>query len=149
MQQEDGEQTVLEHLVPPLDFASPFDGEEFAALLVLKIDVTADDRALLAECLVREGCRHAVLWGKECEEWEAAIDEAAGFDGSGGEVVLATSHEGEPLEDVIDSFYDDTAFESFDPEHFVVVVVGGSDRDAEKVQDALDERQEERREASD
>lgn len=135
----------LEHLTPPLDFSSPFDGDEFAALLVLRTEVSVEDRTTLSETLVREGCRHAVLCGDDCGEWEAAFDEAsavgaAGFRAPEGRLVMATSQEDEALEDVVDFFFDDTSFESFSPENFVVIVIGGTDDDVEEVQSALDHR---------
>lgn len=140
-------ETILEHLIPPLDFTCPLDGEEFAALLVAKTEVSSEDRSALCESLVRDGCRHVVVWGEECEEWVTAVDEASAlgspaFKDANSQITIATSHEDEPLEDVIDFFYDDTAFEAFSPENFVVLVIGGSHRDAEEVQEALDQRTE-------
>jgi hypothetical protein len=55
--------------------------------------------------LVAAGCRYALAWGRDCEAWKDAIDdaalEAADYEDLPAErTVIATSHEDEELDEV-------------------------------------------------
>lgn len=59
----------------PLVFQSPFQGADFALMLVVNdADIPSDDREQFCRQLVKAGCRYAVCAGLKCERWEDAID---------------------------------------------------------------------------
>ena len=86
--------------LPDLGHLSPF-------MAVVVIDDDSDEmwRWDVARWLVDAGCRYMLAWGKECESWRDAVDdaalEAADYDDVPPEqAVLATSHEYEDLDEV-------------------------------------------------
>lgn len=86
--------------LPDLAHLSPF-------MAVVVIDDDSDEmwRWDVARWLVDSGCRYMLAWGKECESWRDALEDAAleavDYDDVPPEqAVLATSHEDEDLEEV-------------------------------------------------
>ena len=86
--------------LPDLTHLSPF-------MAVVVIDDDSDEmwRWDVARWLAESGCRYMLAWGKECESWRDALEDAAleavDYDDVPPEqAVLATSHEDEDLDEV-------------------------------------------------
>lgn len=86
--------------LPDLTELAPF-------MAVVVIDDDSDEmwRWEVARWLVDSGCRYMLAWGKECESWREAVDDAAleavDYDDVPPEqAVLATAHEEEELDEV-------------------------------------------------
>ena len=128
----------------PYRFLSPFDGGEFALLLVVgDVDITPDEQRALSEEVVRQGCRYAVCVGRQCSTWDDSIDAVGVVDEIEGRVapwVMTTWHEHEPLDDVVDFFADLTEIANRPPERFAVLVVGGHDQLENDARRATDRR---------
>lgn len=79
--------------------------EPFMAIAVIDDDSDEMWRWDVARWLVASGCRFLLAWGKECESWRDAIDDAAdetidGDEAAPEQAVMGTSHEDEDLEEV-------------------------------------------------
>jgi hypothetical protein len=126
----------------PFDLTSPFAGEEFACLLVVRdTSITGQEQASLSELLVAQGCRYAVCIGHECSSWDTSIDTAyiatdANFDPPDSTLVMTSWHEDESIEEVAEFFFLCTCFDDFDPCRFLVLCLGGDDASFEEVRDA-------------
>jgi hypothetical protein len=86
--------------LPSLDHLAPF-----LAILLLEEETPELWQAETARWLVASGCRYLLAWGKDCEAWQEAVDEASleAFDYE--EVpeesrVITTRHEDEEREEV-------------------------------------------------
>jgi hypothetical protein len=128
----------------PYRFASPFQGREFALLLVVgDADVTAGEQRALSEELVRQGCRYAVCFGHACSTWDDSIDMVgvmAEIEGHSPPFVMTTWHEHEALDEVVDFFVDCTEIANGPPERFVILLVGGPDHLERAVRSAVQRR---------
>jgi hypothetical protein len=138
--EHDAIRTILLHR--PFPFASPFAGQEFAALLLVAAsDVTAQEQADLARALVAQGCRYAVCAGNGCSSWDDAIDEAAVIAELQGApnygFVMTTWHETEPLEDIASCFLEQALIDDAEPVHHLAVLVGGASAQLEQLESAL------------
>jgi hypothetical protein len=87
--------------LPDLSHLSPF-------MAVVVIDDDSDEmwRWDVARWLVASGCRFMLAWGKECESWHEAVEEAGleAFDYDDVEPeqrVLTTAHADEDLDEVL------------------------------------------------
>jgi len=133
----------------PFRLDSPFDGEDFALLLVVAAtDVTPAEQAELASALVARGCRYAVCAGHDASSWDDAIDWAfletdADYAPPDERFVMTSWHTDQPLADVAWFFLWNTAFDDFEPSRFLALVVGGRDGDRELVAAALREAERE------
>lgn len=133
----------LGHLVRPFSNSSPFNGQEFALLLVIADPtIINDDQVALSKEIVRQGCRFAVCTGHHCSKWDDSIDFAylatsPDFSPSDEHFVMTTWHEDEPLEDVIAFFRFCTAFDNFTPHHYLALILGGDDEMAQTVSSSL------------
>ena len=77
----------------------------FQAIVLLEDEVDEYWMFDAARWLVASGCRYALAWGRDCEAWREAVEdaalEAADYEDAPPERgVLATAHEDEELEDV-------------------------------------------------
>jgi hypothetical protein len=97
---------VYVHLVPgqpqrELERVSPF-----KAVIVAEESATQEWRFAVCDWLVRNGCRYAMAWGVECDEWHLAVDEAVlrRFDYGkipDSDFVMTTAHADESLKDAL------------------------------------------------
>lgn len=126
----------------PFAFLSPFDGDEFAALLLVAgSDITSREQHELAQALVAQSCRYAVCAGESPSSWDDAIDEAA----AGGELQgaptygfeLTTWREGEPLEEVVAFFLGPALADDAEPLHRIALLVGGTAAQLASLEEAL------------
>jgi hypothetical protein len=128
----------------PYAFVSPCAGSEFALLLVIGDEaVSPEEQEQLSETIVREGCRYAVCFGRDCSSWDDSIDMVGVMDsvhGRSGPLVMTTWHEEEPLEDVIEFFASSSRFDDWVPSHFVVLLVGGSGHMLAGIEAAVSQR---------
>lgn len=77
----------------------------FMAIAVIDDDSDEMWRWDVARWLVASGCRYLLAWGRECESWHDAFDDAAdeahGYDEIAPEqAVMSTWHEDEDLDEV-------------------------------------------------
>ena len=133
----------LDQLARPFVFSSPFNDKDFALLLIVADpDISMDEQNSVSEEMVRQGCRYAVCTGYQCSQWDDSIDFAylgsdPDFSPSDVRFVMTTSHEEEPLEDVVDFFRLCTTFDNFTPHHFFVLILGGDEKMAQAVSTLL------------
>jgi hypothetical protein len=125
----------------PYSFVSPTGDEGYALLLVVEDDaISPDEQADLSEQFVRSGCRHAVCFGATSSSWDDSIDMVGvmdGVHGRPGPFVMTSWFDHDPIHDAVDLFADNTAFEDWLPEQFVVLILGGDDELERGVQDAV------------
>ena len=79
--------------------------EPFMAIAVIDDDSDEMWRWDVARHLVTSGCRFLLAWGKECESWRDAFDDAADEafdydDVAPEQTVMATEHDDEDLDEV-------------------------------------------------
>ena len=140
---EDSYNLWFDYLVPPFSFSSPFRGQEFVLILIMAdLSIKNDDRDALSREIVRLGCRYAVCTGHQCSKWENSIDLAylatiPELSPPDERFVMTTSHENEPLEDVIRFFRYCTAFDNFTPRNYLAVILGADQELREVVSSAL------------
>jgi len=113
----------------PYSFTSPFMEREFVALIYSADEnISDEERNALSGQIVISGCRYAVCAGYKGSSWDDSID-IADIERNGGEVrdenlVMTTWHDDESLEDIVFFFLNNTSFDSFTAERFVVLLVG-------------------------
>ena len=119
----------LGRTVRPYSFVCPTDGAEFALLLVVgDPEVAPDEQHTLSEQFVRSGCRHAVCFGPTSSAWDDSIDAVSvmdAVDGRTGPFVMTSWFGRDALHEAVDFFADNTAFDEWVPDKFVVLVLGG------------------------
>jgi hypothetical protein len=113
----------------PFKFSSPFEEEEFVALLFVdEKQITPVEQERLSDEIVAAGCRYAVCAGHLCSSWDDSIDMADlrrnNMETNEKTFVMTSWHEDEPVEDIVFHFLNVTWFDDFVPENFMVVVVG-------------------------
>ena len=113
-------EVIYQSLTRPFDFVSPFEGEEFAAMLWATQAVTAAERLHFSTQLVNQRCRYAVCGGVDCEEWYDAIDEVRPDD----PLVITTLHEGQSTNDVARFSAKHACWDESEPVRFVVLTIG-------------------------
>lgn len=77
----------------------------FLAIVLVEDEVSESWMWDACRWLVASGCRYALAWGRDCEAWRDAIDDAAleAFDYDEvppDQAVLTTAHEDEDIDDV-------------------------------------------------
>jgi hypothetical protein len=112
--------------------------QPYAALIVATADAPAAARARLAEALVLTGCRHAACWGLDCDDWQAAVDDAYLASRPGQEpddetMVMSTAHPRELVLDAVWYLLFGTAFGEVRFEDFVVLVTSEEPRVHEQI----------------
>jgi hypothetical protein len=113
----------------PYSFASPFIQGEFVALIYAADEnISDEERDALSRQIVASGCRYAVCAGYKGSSWDDSID-MADIERNGDEVhdenlVMTTWHDDESLEDIVFFFLNNTGFDDFIAERFVVLHVG-------------------------
>lgn len=90
------------HLIPDSDLPALEGLSQFKAVLVVEADVAEMTMWATSRALVAAGCAYALAWGKECESWREAIEdaslEAVNYEDVPDEqLVIATAHEDEEL----------------------------------------------------
>ena len=93
------------HLTPDSDFPALEGLSPFKAIVILDADVAEMTMWETSRALVAAGCLYASVWGKQCEAWHDAIDdaylEATNYEDVVPEKALATTwHEDEELSEV-------------------------------------------------
>jgi hypothetical protein len=93
------------HLVPGEALPALENVGPFRAVVVIEDEVTPEWRSAVSSWLDRSGCRYAMTWGLECEEWHDSIDDAnlSRFDFAEvpeDEFVMTTWHERDMLKEV-------------------------------------------------
>lgn len=114
----------------PFRFASPFEEEEFVALVYIEDkQVTPEEQEKLSDEIVAAGCRYAVCAGHQCSSWDDSIDMADlrrnNMETNEKTFVITSWHKDESVEEIVFHFLNVTWFDDFVPENFMVVVVGG------------------------
>ena len=135
-------EVVYVELNRPYAFESPYELEEFAALIVANdASLKDEERHLLSRQLVDSGCRYAVCTGHDSLAWDDSMDWAwletdPRFDPPEETLVMTSWHDAEdPLEDVCYFLMKHTSFGDFEPRRFLVVFLGpDADRKREIVE---------------
>lgn len=118
-------------LLPPFQFISPLNGQDFALLLVgTDSKTSAEERESVCREIVRQGCRYAVCAGEQCELWHDTIDEeyfAASPDDSPSpdRMMMTTWHAQATLNEVVWYFRHCAIFDEFRPRLLLVLILGG------------------------
>jgi hypothetical protein len=112
----------------PHRFRSPFAGDDYALLIVISdATVSEEEQREISREIVKTGCRYALAYGHACSSWDDSIDLA---DIEAGEnphrFIMTTWHDDEPIEDVVDFWWLNTAFEDYVPENFGVFFIGSN-----------------------
>ena len=123
---------------PPYRFESPFDGKGY--VLLLHSDdpsIPPEVQSSLADQIVATGCRYACCSGVACSSWDDAIDWAFIATDPNDQppderFVMTTWHEGESLSDVVWFALNNTSFDDFMAERFLIVLLSpAAGREAE------------------
>lgn len=136
----------FEQLNRPFRFKSPFDGMDFALLIIANDPtVTAEERSVISREVIDQGCRYAVCAGDKCSIWHDDIDIAfistdPDFNPPDDRFVTTTWHDDESLEEVFEFFHLWTCFDDFWPKRFLVLFVGGDDRVRAELMKAISDR---------
>ena len=90
------------HLTPDSDLPALEGLSHFKTVLVAEADVAEMTMWETSRALVAAGCAYALAWGKECESWREAIEdaslEAVNYeDVPDDQLLIATAHEDEEL----------------------------------------------------
>lgn len=103
----------------------PFE-DDYALLLVITSPlVSVRQRDRITSDIVSSRCQYALTFGHDCEVWHDVIDETCVGDGAGEErFLMTTSHDDEPIEDVVDFLWWNTSYEEFASERLAVVFIG-------------------------
>ena len=93
------------HLTPESDFPALEGLQHFKAVLVIEADMAEMTMWETSRALIASGCKYALAWGKDCESWHDAIDdaylEATNYeDVPEDQRVMTTWHEDEELSEV-------------------------------------------------
>jgi hypothetical protein len=121
----------ISQLLPPFRFISPFDGQDFALLLVGTDSISsAEEREFVCREIVRQGCRYAVCAGEQCELWHDLIDDAYLAEShddspSPDQMMMTTWHTQETLNEVVWHFRDCAISGEFRPRRWLVLIFGG------------------------
>jgi hypothetical protein len=115
----------------PFRFVSPFEGNEFVALVYVDDKhISPEEQEQLSDQIVTAGCRYAVCAGHLCSSWDNSIDMADlrrnNMEINEKTFVMTSWHEDEPVEDIVFHFLNVTWFDDFVPENFLVVILGGN-----------------------
>lgn len=130
----------------PYRFVSPFDGHEFAVLIVAQdATITPDEQMELSEQLVHQGCRYALAMGIDASSWDTSLDLAyiqsdPLLEPPDDKFLMTTWHDGEPPEDVAEWLILGTSFENFVPVNFLILSLGPPGELQERVVNAAMDR---------
>ena len=81
----------------------------------------------LIESLLKENCKYFLVGGYNCQEWENQADMTRYYlnpDNNEEEFVMTTSHQDEPLNEVIWFALNNTNFDYHDFKNFLIVQIG-------------------------
>jgi hypothetical protein len=74
----------------------------FKAVFTVEVDCSNEWRNEVCDWLVGCGCRYAMAWGQNCEQWHDAVDwaelEASNFEEDDSKFIMTTWHDKETLE---------------------------------------------------
>ncbi len=72
------QKSVIRYLhLPPDSGLAPLDGlQNFKAVLLIEAEVAEMTMWEISRTLIASGCKYALAWGKDCESWHDAIDDA-------------------------------------------------------------------------
>jgi hypothetical protein len=119
-------------LAPGEEFAPPFDGEPYAALVwATTRRMPATQKQRIATALIASGCRYVVCGGAESESWEEAADDAYLAQDLPEPVpdeqfVMTSSHPREPEDEVAHFFVHATGMHR-DFARYLVLLIGADD----------------------
>ncbi|WP_420129964.1 DUF7684 family protein [Longimicrobium sp.] len=91
------------HAMEPADALPPLFGDEpFAALVWATRPTSNAQKQRITHALIAGGCRYVVCGGAETDAWEEAADDAyLVLDLPDDDVVMTSSHRGEPPDEVV------------------------------------------------
>jgi hypothetical protein len=92
------------HLSPSSELSALEGLRQFKAVIVVEADVHETMMWDVSRWLIESGCLYALAWGKDCDQWREAIDDAAQEAVNYEEMpeakrVFVTAHEDEELEE--------------------------------------------------
>lgn len=93
------------HLPPDAELPALGDTAPFLAIVLVDEEITQTWLWDAARWLVESGARYVLAWGRDCEAWreavEDAFEESVNYEDVGDEQrVLATAHEDEDMDEV-------------------------------------------------
>lgn len=111
------------------EFESPFEGEDFAMLVMVVRDVEPDTRNALCNAFVAEGVRYAACWGEHCDVWHDTIDEAylvtcPGFEPQDDTFVMTSGHARDDVDEAVWFLLHGTRFGDVRFAGYLILVVG-------------------------
>ena len=112
----------------PHHYVAPFEGRDYVLLLVISDpNISPAVQRAISQDIVRTGCRYALAFGCTCSTWDDSIDLASiEAEVPENRFVMTTWHEDEPIEDVVDFWWWNTAFDDFVPGNFGVFHIGSN-----------------------
>jgi hypothetical protein len=140
---KDGKEVWFHQIERPFQFAPPFPGSRYVAIVFSNDEsVTDAERQLVTRALFTSGCRYGVFAGHACGVWECALDTACieshpDCEPSDDAFTMTTSHEGESVEDVMFFGLMNTSFGSHDFDRILVLFVGTRAGLREEVETAI------------
>ena len=132
----------LEKLERPYHFVSPFGGSEFVVLILAEDrSITADEQMSVSQQLVSQGCRYALAMGIDASSWDTSIDLAyiqndPRLEPAEDSFVMTTWHDDESPEEVAEWLIVNTAFDHFVPVNFLVLCLGSSEEQEDRLTSA-------------
>ena len=80
--------------------------QPFRAVVIIESDVSREWQSSISDWLVQSGCLYMMAWGENCNSWEDSVDRAnikqfKPAEIPDSEFVMTTSHEREPMEEVL------------------------------------------------
>jgi len=109
-----------------------FSSEPLVCIIISNINVPAPAMKAVAKHLIAAGCRYGVCFGRECEEWETALDHAyletdPNYSPPAETMVMTTAHKNDPLEDVIYFAIYLTQFSDIEFSKYIFLSIGHKD----------------------
>lgn len=139
----DSQRAFFLHALEPGDELSPpFEGEPYAALVWATRPTSEAQKQRITHALIASGCRYVVCGGAQSEAWEEAADDAyLVADLPQDDVVMTSSHRGEPPDEVVFFFANNTRLHG-EYTRYLVLVVGPDEPVQERLTEAVREEAE-------
>jgi hypothetical protein len=136
----DGARAFFLHALEPRDeLPPPFDGEPYAALVWATRPTSDAQKQRIAHALIESGCGYVVCGGAQSEAWEEAADDAYLLqERPEDDMVMTSSHRGEPPDEVVFFLANGTRMHR-DFARYLVLVVGPDEPVQERLTEAVRE----------
>lgn len=127
----------------PFVFDESFPGRRYVAIVFSNDKtVTEVERQVVANSIFTRGCRYGVFSGYSCGAWEHALDTACiesapDFQPSDEDFTMTTSHQEESIKSVIFFGLNNTNFDSYDFDRFLILFVGRCDGLLDAVKESI------------